>query len=54
MQDKKVYTIDYQESFYILKERKKWWIFPYNKVILYADTIDKAKEKMAELKSNIN
>jgi len=51
MKNKKIYTIDYQEPFYILKEKKKWWIFPYNKHILYADNIDRAKEKMEELKS---
>jgi len=31
--NKKEYTIDYHEPFYYLKERKKWWILSYNKIL---------------------
>jgi len=39
-QCKRNFTIDFQEPFYYLKEKKKWWIIPYNQVIEYNQNFD--------------
>jgi len=47
--NKKEYTIDFHEHFYYLKERKKWWIIPYNKVIEFSHDFDYIERKYKEL-----
>lgn len=49
MKDKKSYTIDYQDHFYYLKERKKWWIFKYNKIVDYSHSLDDMEIKLMKL-----